>query len=49
MFKPAERKDKGLKELLDEAVTKDLGTKLQMHEAASEEDSAMIEKLKCDI
>ena len=34
---------------MDEAVKKDLGTELQMHEDASEEESAMIEKLKHDV
>ena len=45
----ADRKDKSLEELLDEAVKKDMGTELQVHEDASEEDSAIIEKLKCDV
>ena len=43
------RKDKSLKELLDEAVRKDLGTELQMHEGASGEDSAALEKLTLEM
>ena len=45
----AERKNKSLKELLDKAVKEDLGSALQMHEDISEEDSAMLDKLKGDI
>ncbi len=45
----AERKNKSLKELLDKAVKRELGSELQMHEDASEEDSAMLDKLKGDI
>ena len=45
----AERKSKSLKELLDKAVKQDLGSELQVHEDASEEDSAMLDKLKSDI
>ena len=47
-FLHAAHRNRSLKELLDDAVKRDLGKEM-LHEAGNEQDSAMIDKLRRDV